>query len=213
MVLVHPDFRRRGLATALLEHCLHYLLDEKRIDCVKLDATPDGKKVYEKLGFQDEFALARWEGLTMKQESSRRVRPANSVTIGELDTRAFGVDRIKFLQLLGTDSENTIANKNGFGMIRDGSNAHYLGPVVANSITSGRSLVLDLIQTKSRDPVFWDIPEDNTPAVALAEELGFQRQRELHPHVGRPQPHPPLLHPAMGHRLPRNRVRWRTQPC
>jgi ribosomal protein S18 acetylase RimI-like enzyme len=40
MVLVHPDSRRRGVATALLEHTISYLRD--RVRCIKLDATPDG---------------------------------------------------------------------------------------------------------------------------------------------------------------------------
>ena len=31
MVLVHPDFRRRGLGNALLDHCITYLRDDKNI--------------------------------------------------------------------------------------------------------------------------------------------------------------------------------------
>jgi GNAT superfamily N-acetyltransferase len=60
MVLVHPDFRRQGLGRALLEHCLHSLADRK-IRCIKLDATPLGKPLYHQLGFQEEWTLTRWE--------------------------------------------------------------------------------------------------------------------------------------------------------
>ena len=55
MVLVDPRFRRRGLATALMEHCLQFLEKEKGIACVRLDATPEGQTVYEKLGFRLEY--------------------------------------------------------------------------------------------------------------------------------------------------------------
>jgi len=60
MVLVHPDFRRLGCATRLLHHCIDYL--RPRVRCIKLDATPHGRKVYEKLGFVPEADLHRWEG-------------------------------------------------------------------------------------------------------------------------------------------------------
>src|SRR5215510_8173248 len=51
MVLVHPDYRRRGIGRALLEHCIEHLR-EREVRCIKLDATPAGKKVYDGLGFK-----------------------------------------------------------------------------------------------------------------------------------------------------------------
>ena len=60
MVLVHPDYRRRGIGRALLEHCLGHL-QARGVQCIKLDATPLGQPVYERLGFRAEWTLARWE--------------------------------------------------------------------------------------------------------------------------------------------------------
>src|SRR5690606_11968900 len=57
MVLVDPNFRRRGIGQQLLEAALQGLSD---VPCVKLDATPDGKKLYDTLGFEDEDNLQRW---------------------------------------------------------------------------------------------------------------------------------------------------------
>ena len=44
MVLVHPDYRRRGIGTALLQQCLDYL-SGRGVRCIKLDATPLGRPV------------------------------------------------------------------------------------------------------------------------------------------------------------------------
>ncbi len=60
MVLVEANFQRRGIGTALLKQCLDHL-QQRGVRCIKLDATPLGKKLYDTLGFKDEFGLRRWE--------------------------------------------------------------------------------------------------------------------------------------------------------
>lgn len=59
MVLVHPDFRRRGLATALIRHGLRCLFDTG-VRRVTLDATPAGEAVYGRMGFRSQWRLRRW---------------------------------------------------------------------------------------------------------------------------------------------------------
>src|ERR1044071_275669 len=61
MILVHPDFRRRGIARVLLRHCIE-ILQHAGIKSIKLDATPEGRQVYQRLGFVDEFTLTRYAG-------------------------------------------------------------------------------------------------------------------------------------------------------
>lgn len=60
MVLVTPEFRRQGIGRALLLHGMAYLR-RHGVRCIKLDATPLGRPVYESLGFQVEWSLSRWE--------------------------------------------------------------------------------------------------------------------------------------------------------
>src|SRR5690349_9273722 len=43
MVLVHPEQRRHGIGRGLLLHCIEYLKNSG-VRCIKLDATPLGKK-------------------------------------------------------------------------------------------------------------------------------------------------------------------------
>jgi GNAT superfamily N-acetyltransferase len=178
MILVHPEYRRRGVATRLMDHCLAWLTERMKVRCVKLDATPLGREVYEKLGFQDEFEITRWEGHSTPGYEGERSK-FDSATIRELDRKAFGADRLGFLKRLASDSRRILVDTRGFGMLRDGSNADYLGPIVSREGESGCTIVRSLLQCPDVRPVFWDIPEDNAPAVHLARELGFRRQRLL----------------------------------
>ena len=59
MVLVTASWRRRGLATRLVDACLEAASNAGHTTW--LDATPAGKQVYDRLGFKDEWPLARWE--------------------------------------------------------------------------------------------------------------------------------------------------------
>lgn len=97
MVLVHPEFRRRGVGTALLGHAIHYLREIRRIPSVKLDATPEGLPLYEKLGFQAEWGLRRWLSKPgahrtggERELSSDPLSPMSA----ELDREVFGADRL-----------------------------------------------------------------------------------------------------------------------
>ena len=57
MVLVRPDRRRAGLATALMRWAVESL---RGVPCVGLDATPAGREVYRRLGFRDVWGFRRW---------------------------------------------------------------------------------------------------------------------------------------------------------
>src|SRR5882724_4627633 len=60
MMLVHAEHQRRGIGTRLMRQALGYLQDHG-VECVKLDATPAGRPVYERLGFIAESTLTRWQ--------------------------------------------------------------------------------------------------------------------------------------------------------
>src|SRR5262249_8965680 len=59
MVLTRKRFQGRGLARRLLSEALN-LADRMKIETVKLDATDQGKPLYEKSGFRSEQAVERW---------------------------------------------------------------------------------------------------------------------------------------------------------
>jgi GNAT superfamily N-acetyltransferase len=59
MVLVEKSVRGRGIGTRLMQHALGHL-DARGVRTVRLDATPLGRPVHEKLGFAAEYDVARW---------------------------------------------------------------------------------------------------------------------------------------------------------
>lgn len=190
MVLVHPDFRRRGIGRALLQHCLAHLR-HRGVRCIKLDATPAGKDVYDRLGFRNEWTLHRWVGRPVGAKldaPESRLRPwqeTDAARVESLDAAAFGVSRRSLLVALAKQSSVALVLESGpggiagFGFARAGSQALYLGPVVANSTEAGLRLVEALIARHPGRRIFWDIPGPNEPAVAWAQQHGFQVQRPL----------------------------------
>jgi ribosomal protein S18 acetylase RimI-like enzyme len=188
MVLVHPDHRRRGIGRALLEQCLEHLRG-RDVRCLKLDATPAGKKVYDALGFKEEWTLTRWERAAAHwptAESLSGIRDCQDIgAVESLDTAAFGVSRRRMLEPLIKQSrcalicEAETGNVDGYGSLRDGSSALYLGPIVAASADAGRRLANTLLARGGNGRIYWDIPDQNVAAVGLARELGFTPQRTL----------------------------------
>jgi ribosomal protein S18 acetylase RimI-like enzyme len=189
MVLVHPAYRRRGIGRALLNHAIAWL-QQHRVRCIKLDATPAGKPIYDGLGFQSEWTLTRWEhpGLRGVKPTGARLRPwqaSDAPLIAALDAAAFGVAREKLAEALARQSRLALVLESapgrivGYGFIRPGSCATYLGPIVAASDENGLQLVQALLAPSAGERVFWDIPDANTAAVDWACRHGFTPERGL----------------------------------
>lgn len=179
MVLVHPDFRRRGLGQALLEHCIHHLREVKKIRCVKLDATPDGQPLYEKLGFAAEWSLQRWVGKGGGKITSAPQDSLNTNT-AKLDREIFAADRGHLLRSLAQDGlACRVLDDSSYGLMRPGMNATYLGASAAASSASGTTITRELIDCAPQLPLFWDLPDANLAAIELAKKMNFNAKRDL----------------------------------
>lgn len=190
MVLVHPDHRRRGIGRALLERCVGYSR-ERGARCVKLDATPAGKKVYDGLGFKDEWTLTRWQRTDSPLRSIapaagiKDARAVDPLEIERLDVMAFGVSRRELVGRLADVSRRALVLESekgqvtASGMLREGADALYLGPVVGESAAAGLLLIEHLLSSSGGSKVIWDIPDANAAAVAWAKQHGFIEQRTL----------------------------------
>jgi GNAT superfamily N-acetyltransferase len=190
MVLVHPDNRRLGIATKLLETALDYL--HPKAGTIKLDATAAGRPVYEKLGFRVESMIERWtrdvEGMT-NHASPIRMSSLNVETLDELvvlDRRAFAADRGKIIEsllklavaapVLERAEDGSLI---GYALSRNGSNAAYIGPVV---MTDSRRIgpLLDKVLGPLREQrVYIDFNTRFRDGLPALRERGFAKQREL----------------------------------
>jgi hypothetical protein len=178
MMLIQEAFRRRGIATELMQTALGYLRDQ-RVECIKLDATPAGQGVYQRLGFQYEWSFHRWARESASGHSSGPIDVFNSLSTShiELDRAAFGADRSDWLERIGQSSW-VCQRPGGFGMLRRGHLASYLGPLVAQNLEVARDIAKELLD-RSAAKTFWDVPGLNQDAADLAEGLGFKPVRDL----------------------------------
>lgn len=210
MVVVDAQHRRQGLGTALLERAIRYL-DSRRVPCMKLDATPQGKPLYEKFGFLSEYDIERW---MLKRRPDGSAAGKASVEIEDvlrLDREIFGADRSELLRSLteAAPDFSLVAREKvgvaGYTLGRRGSRADHLGPWMART-EDVAAILLDEFQRRSRrDLVFVDCMQRNPWAVPLVKARGFEFSRPLtrmfrgtNRYAGRPELLCAVLGPEFG---------------
>ncbi|MFO7945794.1 MAG: GNAT family N-acetyltransferase [Armatimonadota bacterium] len=184
MVLVDPDFRRRGVGTRLLNACIDYL--EQHVAAVKLDATPMGKKLYDTIGFVDEYQLERWRGEGIEARSPDGVTTISDdllQAVFEFDAPLFGADRSRLIQRLVGEPDNTALclldgrEIAGYGVLRPGANAYQLGPLAASDPETADRILTALLAAIPHEPVICDLLMPNDFALPLFRDRAFEKQR------------------------------------
>jgi ribosomal protein S18 acetylase RimI-like enzyme len=184
MILVDPKFRGRGIGTTLLVKTLDHL-NAKHVPCAKLDATPQGKPLYQKLGFETEYEIERWMLARHGETPSVPPRLPSINEVLEFDRRVFGADRSSLLVSFAEQApqfvliERRDSSVDGYCFGRKGSTADQLGPWVARDPTSARKLLGDFLNRSSRELVFVDLVKANRWAESLLAERGFRFSRAL----------------------------------
>lgn len=179
MVLVDPHERRQGIATRLMNVALDYLND--KVAMVKLDATAQGEPVYKRLGFRVESRLERWIGTT-KAHNAEPPKAMDQHAIQELlalDRVAFHADRSHLIEKLIHDACVTPVLLSGYALARRGTNAYYVGPVIAKA-PQHIDLLLD--QVLSQLPgrrVYIDLNMECAAGTRLLSDRGFVKERDL----------------------------------
>lgn len=182
MVLVAGDWRRKGIATYLLNTCIDRLEAEGRVPV--LDATPEGETVYARLGFKRMLTIRRWQGESKGSPSAvdDRVRNVDSADIDWViayDNAVFGGDRAVVLRNLATrdGAAGWVAEgEKGFLLSRRGRLARQLGPLCAEDADTACALLAAALG-HLREPVFIDVPDRQAKAVDLLDKQGFAVQR------------------------------------
>ena len=184
MVLVPPEHRRKRIGSALLKHGLQYLKD-KGFECVGLDATPMGNKLYITLGFWEDFALERRQGKgrACETEGVAAMTADDLDAVAEFDAARFGVPRPNVIKLLHRDYPDLCwlakadGKVTGYVMMRPGFNAHQIGPWVASDPKTAEELFKTALNAVPEKPIFFDVVVPNESAMAIAEKYGFELQR------------------------------------
>jgi N-acetylglutamate synthase-like GNAT family acetyltransferase len=184
MLLVDREFRNCGIGRALLQQAIGHL-DSRGIPCIRLDATPQGRPLYEKSGFVDEYEIERWK---LKRHAAQTKSGATAPHFGkvlQLDREVFGADRSALLQALSESAPEFVqvsvgpTGVWGYSFGRHGSHSDHLGPWVAHD-ESGAERMLDTFLARSaRESIVVDCLISNPWARGALEARGFELARPL----------------------------------
>jgi GNAT superfamily N-acetyltransferase len=192
MVLVDQASRGRGAGRALMEHALAFL-ERQQVRSARLDATPLGRPLYEKLGFAEEYTLLRYEGVLPPAGAPAAgpegagvtaARPDHLGDLLRLDREVTATDRGKLLRRLFAERPDVWRVLGQAGRVvgylagRVGARALLIGPCLATP-GAGPPLLADAWRRHAGERVFIDIPAGNEGARACAEAVGLTVQRPL----------------------------------
>ena len=181
MVLVSAPFRRRGIATRLLERCIESLRARGMVPV--LDATPAGREVYRPLGFRDGWPITRWRrakqvSSTQQHSAVRLLEESDWPSVLALDAQAFGCTRAPLLDRLRARSRAfaCVLPGKGFLLGREGREATQLGPIVAADEDTAAALAA-FASARLEGPVILDALDRHRRFATRLGELGFAVER------------------------------------
>jgi GNAT superfamily N-acetyltransferase len=149
MVLVTADFRRRGIATKLVDACL--AAATKQGLTTWLDATPDGAAVYGPLGFKPTLQLRRLR--LMEPQGAGASRPLSAGHLDALvsrDADAMGFDRGTLLsEFSARPGSRIVSDGRAMALIRDGRTARHIGPLLADHADEALMLVDAIVRSET----------------------------------------------------------------
>jgi GNAT superfamily N-acetyltransferase len=149
MVLVTAEWRRRGIATQLVDSCLNAAA--KRNLTTWLDATPAGANVYGPLGFTPTLQLRR---LRLEKPAAGGSSPTLSncsldVLIAR-DRMSMGFDRTALLsEFAGRPRSRILTDGHAMALVRDGRMARQIGPLFADAPQRALALVDAIVRSET----------------------------------------------------------------
>jgi GNAT superfamily N-acetyltransferase len=176
MVLVTESWRRRGIATKLVDACLDTAKQMRLTSW--LDATPAGATVYGPLGFVPTLQLRR---LRLETSGSSAAAPSfetcDPAAFAAHDLRAMGFSRDALLaEFLGRPGSRLVKNGDAMALVRDGRAGRHIGPLFAGDADSALALV-DAIVRSERSPLLIDAVLGHTEFLGGLIRLGWKVER------------------------------------
>lgn len=185
-MVVHPDHRRRGIGSAVLAEVTGFL-DDAGCARLELNATPEGRPLYERHGFVSRgdsatTRIARDIGLA--RDDTIHVRVASAADLDEVaayDRPRFGGDRRPLLSMLLADGTARL-----LAAARNGSLAGYacvrldaprIGPFLADDPAVAETLLAAAFDAApAADDLRLNLPPANAVGAAWLRRLGVDVQ-------------------------------------
>lgn len=185
MVLVDPDNRRQGIGQRLLAEALQILPED---ETAKLDATPEGREVYLKSDFVDEYRLSRMQldapgAINLPEANAVRIHQNDLSEILEIDREVFGASRQYLLNRQWERSPYLAfvvrrgQQLRGYCFGRKGHNYIHIGPVVAEERRDAINLVSAALQNCAGSKVILDASHFSNEWIPWLSSIGFVEQR------------------------------------
>jgi GNAT superfamily N-acetyltransferase len=191
MMLVDPACRGRGLGARLLEAAMGAVPSSRPI---RLDATPLGRPLYQRYGFEDESMLTRHIAEASRhpiQTSSRcgtkvrRLAASDLEKVTAADEWVFGGNRrvlfewvlenaARYAHVIDTD----LGPQYCFG--RQGRLFNQIGPVVADNDEDARALMTTTLLCAESEAVVADVFDERDAFTEWLRGCGFEAQRPLY---------------------------------
>ncbi len=199
IVMVSPEHQRQGIGNAVVRRCLADVDPQAH---VMLIATPQGRPVYESLGFRIVEQVHRYEldlACTADRRRSHVVTPLRQDDIAAvvaLDESASGGRRHVAYQALVQIARAGVAVRDdrghvcGFAIALRGTDRWLIGPVIADSVNMAVELVLGLVERLRIESIVderefagggtvrLDVPRQQVEFQASLQAVGFQQTRQ-----------------------------------
>ncbi|WP_306332354.1 GNAT family N-acetyltransferase [Streptomyces sp. KL118A] len=179
MVLVAERYARQGIGRRLMQ----YAIEESGTTPLTLHATPNGRPLYEQLGFQvigrAEMVKGHFAPVGALPDVATRPATAEDLTaILRLDTEVFGQDRMHVITRLPAFTDQLrVAETNGrivgYAGAWPNMETHVVGPLVAPDTETAKALIASLAAGTDR-PLRTDIDVRHEELLAWVKENGLQ---------------------------------------
>jgi GNAT superfamily N-acetyltransferase len=178
MVLVTESWRRRGLATKLVDACLN-AATKQGLTCW-LDATPAGAGVYGPLGFTPTLQLRRLrhDPSTLPGADAPALVPSGDLShLTARDRSAMGFDRSTLLaEFTGRPGSRLLSNGDAIALVRAGRTAGHIGPLYADS-ADGALAMVDAIVRSATGPLLIDAAHSQEAFLTGLTNSGWKIER------------------------------------
>jgi GNAT superfamily N-acetyltransferase len=176
MVLVTANWRRRGIATRLVDSCLDAAA--KRGLTTWLDATPDGAAVYAPLGFTPIMQLRRLR--LEKPNETRATTPLSTSGLDQLIARdrcVMEFDRSALLTEFAARPETRIlSDGDAMAVVRAGRTTRHIGPLFADAPHRALAMVDAIVRSES-GPWLLDAVHSQSEFLAGLDRSGWTTER------------------------------------